>query len=160
MLSSEAARLRAVKEQHLIRTLGLGWMQAHHPWSKNGKVYSATHLLINLCSVVIPLAKELIVPDDAPVKLSTAPDLCTLGTLSAIGEELETKRLETVTEFKREGREERDRRENEGLGDRWGEKQSVVIPEINKKFIGFKIEMLFNYTHDRGLSWCYGEVCY
>jgi hypothetical protein len=104
------------------------------------------------------LAKELIVPDDAPVKLPTAHDLCTLGTLSAIGEELETKRLETVTEFKQEGREERDRRENEGLGDRWGEKQSVVIPEINKKFIGFKIEMLFNYTHDPGLSWCHGEV--
>ena len=104
VLSSEAARLGAVKEQHLIRTLGLGWIQAHHPWSKNGKVYSATHLLINLCSVVIPLAKELIVPDDAPEKLPTAPDLCTLGTLSAIGEELETKRLETVTEFKQEVR--------------------------------------------------------
>jgi hypothetical protein len=48
--------------------------------------------------------------------------VCTLGTLSAIGEELENKRLETVTEFKREGREERDRQENAGLGDRWGEK--------------------------------------
>jgi hypothetical protein len=118
VLSSEAARLRAVKEQHLIRTLGLGWMQAHHPWSKNGKVYGATDFLTNLCLVVIPLAKELIVPDDSPVKLATAPDLCTLGTLSAIGEELETKCLETVTEFKREGREERDRRENDGLGDR------------------------------------------
>ena len=35
-----------------------------------------------------------------------------------------------------------------------------MIPEINKKFIGFKIEMLFNYTHthDQGLSWCHGEV--
>jgi len=44
------------------------------------------------------------------------------------------------------------------LGDRWGEKQSVVIPEINDTFIGFKIEMLFNYTHDQGLSWCHGEV--
>ncbi len=44
------------------------------------------------------------------------------------------------------------------MGDRWGEKQSVVIPEINKKFIGFKIEMLFNYKHDQGLSWCHGEV--
>ena len=99
-------------------------------------MYSATHLLANLCLVVIPLAKQLTVPDDAPVKLPTAPDLCTLGTLSAIGEELEEKRLETVTEFKQEGREERDRRENEGLGDRWGEKQSVVIPEINHKFIG------------------------
>ena len=158
MGAREAARLRAVKEQHLIRTLGLGWMQAHHPWSKNGKVYSATHLLANLCLVVIPLAKELILPDDAPVKLPTAPDLCTLETLSATGEELKTKSLETVTEFKQEGREERDRREKEGLGDRWGEKQSVVIPEINHKFIGFKIKMLFKYTHDQGLNWCHGEV--
>jgi hypothetical protein len=33
-----------------------------------------------------------------------------------------------------------------------------VIPEINRKFIGFKIEMLFNYTHDQGLSWCHGVV--
>ncbi len=134
----------------LFILVGLGWEQAHHPWSKNGKVYSATHLLANLCSVVIPLAKQLIIPDDAPVKLPTAPDVCTLGTLSAIGEELETKCLETVTEFKREGREERDRQENQGLGDRWGEKQSIVIPEINNKFIGFKIEMLFNYIHDQG----------
>jgi hypothetical protein len=38
------------------------------------------------------------------------------------------------------------------LGDRWGGKQSVVIPEINHK------KMLFNYTHDQGLSWCHGEV--
>ncbi len=44
------------------------------------------------------------------------------------------------------------------MGDRWDEKQSVVIPEINNKFHGFKIEMLFNYTHDQGLSWCHGEV--
>ncbi len=42
--------------------------------------------------------------------------------------------------------------------DRWGEKQSVVIPEINDKFIGIKTEMLFNYTHDQGLSWYHGEV--
>ena len=39
-----------------------------------------------------------------------------------------------------------------------GGEQSVVIAEINNKLIGFKIEMLFNYTHDQGLSWCHGEV--
>ncbi len=33
-----------------------------------------------------------------------------------------------------------------------------MIPEINDKFIWFKIEMLFNYTPDQGLSWCHGEV--
>jgi hypothetical protein len=46
----------------------------------------------------------------------------------------------------------------EGLGDRRGENQSVVIPEINDKFIGLIIEMLFNFTHDQGLSWCHGKV--
>ena len=109
-LGSEAARLRAVKDQHLIRTLGLGWEDAHHPWSKNGTVYSAQHLLDHLCQVVIPLATKLSVPDDAPAKLPTAPDVCTLGTLSAIGEELKTNCLGKISEFKQKGREERDRR--------------------------------------------------
>jgi hypothetical protein len=53
---------------------------------------------------------------------------------------------------------ERDMREEEGRGDRWAGKQSTVRPEINNKFVGFKIKMLFNYTHDQGLNWCHGEV--
>jgi hypothetical protein len=93
MLGSKAARLRAVKDQHLIRILGLGWMQAHYPWSKNGMAYSAKNLLANWCLIVIPLAAILRVPDDAPVKLPTAPDVCTLRTLSAIREGLKTKKF-------------------------------------------------------------------
>jgi hypothetical protein len=120
--------------------------------------YSAKSLLANWCLIIIPLAAILRVPDDAPVKLSIAPDVCTLGNLSAISDGLKTKSLATITEFKHREREERDRREGEGLGDRWGEKQSVVIPEINNKFIGFKFEMLLKYTHDQGLSWCHGEA--
>jgi hypothetical protein len=65
-------------------------MQAHHPWSKNGTAYSAKHLLANLCLIVNPLEAILRVPDDAPVKLPTALDVYTLGTLSAIGEEMKT----------------------------------------------------------------------
>ncbi len=125
--------------------------------------YSAKNFLANWCSIVIPLAAILRVPDDARVKLPTAPDVCTLGSLSAIGEELKIFSLATITEFKHKGREERDRREEEGLGDRWDEKHSVVIPEINDKFHGFKIEMPFNYTHDQGLSWCqvsWRRYCY
>jgi hypothetical protein len=78
--------------------------------------------------------------------------------LSAIREGPKTKSLATISEFKHKDRKERDRREEEGLGDRWGEKQSVVMPEINDKFIGFKVEMLLKYTHDQGLSWCHGEA--
>ncbi len=107
---------------------------------------------------MIPLATKLNVPDDAPAKLPTAPDLCTLGSLSAIGDELKTKGLVQIAEFKQKGRTERDRKEEEGRGDRWAEKQSAVRPEINSKFVGFKIKMLINYTHDQGLNWCHGEV--
>jgi hypothetical protein len=87
-LGSETAKLRAIKKQHLIRTLGLGWEDPHHPWSKNGMTYSAQHLLDQFCKVIIPLAAKKTIPDDAPAKLPTAPDVQTLGTLSAIGEEL------------------------------------------------------------------------
>ncbi len=45
LLGSEAAKLQAVKEQHLIPTLGLGWEEAHHPWTKNGWAYSSQQLL-------------------------------------------------------------------------------------------------------------------
>ncbi len=39
------------------------------------------------------------------------------------------------------------------------ENQSVVISEINDTFIRFRIEMLYNHTHNQGfLSWCRGEV--
>jgi hypothetical protein len=146
LLGSEAAKLRAVKEQHLICTPVLGWEEAHHPWTKNGRAYIFQQLLDHLCIVVIPLATKLNVPDDAPAKLPTAPDLCTLGTLSGIGDELKTKGLAQIAEFKQKGRTERDRREEEGRGDRWAEKQSAMRPEINNKFVEFKIKMLFNYT--------------
>jgi hypothetical protein len=69
--------------------------------------------------IVPRLAAILRVPHDAPVKLPTAPDVCTLGTLSAIEEELITKSLATITEFKHKGKEERDRRDKQGLYDRW-----------------------------------------
>jgi hypothetical protein len=75
-------------------------MEAHHPWFKNGTAYSAKYLLAILCLIVIPLAAKIRVPDDTPVKMPTALDVCTLGTLSAIGEEVKTKSLAKITEFK------------------------------------------------------------
>ncbi len=83
----------------------------------------------------------------------------TLGTLSAIGEELKIKVLSAIAQFKEKGREERDRmREEEGFGGRWADRQRVVRPDIDKHFIGFRIEMLFHYTHGQKCIWCHGEV--
>ncbi len=71
-------------------------------------------MLDHLCKVVIPLAAKKTIPDDAPEKFPTAPDVHTLVTLSANGEELKIKGLAEITQFKEKGRGERERREEDG----------------------------------------------
>ncbi len=48
-LTSKKEKIECVKEQILIRYLGLGWEEAHHPWSKNKHIYTASELLKHLC---------------------------------------------------------------------------------------------------------------
>ena len=72
-----------MKEQILIRYLGLGWEEAHHPWSKNRHQYTALELLKHLCEVVIALQNVKEVPNQAHIELPTRPDTCMLGTKSA-----------------------------------------------------------------------------
>jgi hypothetical protein len=114
--------------------------------------------LDHLCKVVISFAAKKNIPDDAPAKLPTAPDVHTLGMLSAIGDELKIKGLSEIAQFKEKGREERYRREEGVLGDRWADRQRAVRPDLDKNFIGFRIEMLFHYTHGQEYIWCHGEV--
>ncbi len=68
------------------------------------------------------------------------------------------KGLSEISQFKEKDMEERDRREEEGFGDRWADRQRVVRPDTDKHFIGFRIEMLFHYTHGQECIWCHGEV--
>ena len=63
-----------------IRYLGLGWVDAYHPCSKNKHTYQPVELLQNLINIVIPLADNEMVPSKAPVNLPTRPDTFTLGT--------------------------------------------------------------------------------
>ncbi len=67
-LTSKKEKIECVKEQILIRYLGLGWEEAHHPWSKNKHIYTALELLKHLCEVVIPLQDTKEVPDQPPIK--------------------------------------------------------------------------------------------
>ena len=57
-LKSETARLNAVKEQILIRYLGLGCKDAHHPWSSQGVVFNSWHLLNRLVKKVLPMTEH------------------------------------------------------------------------------------------------------
>ncbi len=66
-LTLKKEKIECVKEQILIRYLGLGWEEAHHPWSKNKHIYTASELLKHLCEVVIPLQDVKEVPDQPPI---------------------------------------------------------------------------------------------
>ncbi len=79
-LTSKKDMIECVKEQILIRYLGFGWEEAHHPWWKNKHQYTALELLKHLCEVVIPLQDVKEVPSQAPIKLPARPDSFTLGT--------------------------------------------------------------------------------
>jgi hypothetical protein len=43
-LGSEGKQLKAIKEQLLMRSLGLGWNEADHAWSKDGIPYTSNQL--------------------------------------------------------------------------------------------------------------------
>ena len=75
--------MRFVKEQILIHYLGLGWIEAHHPWSKNKHVFTSSELLEHLVKVVITLEISKSIPTHPPVELPKRPDELTLGTKSA-----------------------------------------------------------------------------
>ena len=149
-----------MKEQILIRYLGLGWEEAHHPWSKNKHQYTALELLKHLCEVVIPLQEVKEVPKQAPIKLPAQPDSFMLGTKSADLIQLDDRALAREECIRLNAMLERDRMEMSGFGDQLMEMQqtSWAIDKIQKG--SFKIDMCFSYGDKDGeiLQWCQGTV--
>ncbi len=74
-LSTKKDKIECVKEQILISYLGLGWEEAHHPWSTNKHQYTASELLKHLCKVFIPLQDVKEVPSAAPINRGSSPSL-------------------------------------------------------------------------------------
>jgi hypothetical protein len=114
-----------MKEQILIRYLGLGWKKAHHPWSKN-KHHTASELLKHLCEVVISLQDVKKVPSQAPIKLLNRPDNYTLGTKSADLLGLDDAVLAKEEHIRFKAMLEQDRKENSGFGNQLMEMQQKV----------------------------------
>ena len=159
-LNSETRRLAAVKEQILIRYLGLGWEEAYHAWSGGGTTFTSKKLLKHLVDVVIPLVDSLTVPHEPPVNLPTMPELQSLGTISELALDQERLSDEKLIQFKQKANDEIDKREDTGLGDRWYESQMNLAPKVCH-LKGFNIEMLFAYNGDDGtqcLGWYQGVI--
>jgi hypothetical protein len=67
-----------------MRFLGLGWLDAHHPWSAKGEVFNANHLFHHCIEKVLPLANELEVPSEPPANFPSLlkSEMISHGTMS------------------------------------------------------------------------------
>lgn len=168
-MKSKTKKLTAVKERILIRYLGLGWEDAHHPWSKGGVDYTPKQLLKHLTDVVIPLADTLKVPDEPPLNAPCAPTMKTrLGTtidLSLTVLSLEQNEMKcNIDELRKEGFEERDRREDAGESDRWMEMQKKLHRQTSTNLLkGTRLKSVLSILRMMDqqysvLQWCPGVV--
>ena len=160
-LTSKAKKLDAVKEQILIRYLGLGWEKAHHPWSCGQVTYGPDELFRHLVETVIPMAETEKVPAEAPLNMPSTPDMQTLGTTADVALNIQNNNAADIAKMRAAGYKERDERESRGDGDRWSEMQQYSAPDINKDLVGFRLEKLFEFTEADGstlLEWCHGEI--
>ena len=127
-LKTKKDQYKLVKEQILIRYLGLGWLEAHHPWLRGKRVYSPLELLKHLVETVIPLEKQKKISAKPPHNLprqkdhglldNASTDLISLDNNQEIGEE--SLRLRAMKE--------RDRLESNGFVDQWMEMQKATAP--------------------------------
>ena len=82
-LTSESAKLKAVKEQILIRHKGTIGEEAGQKWSQNGYYYMAKELLDYFIHVVLPMEKDRDVPTEPLVEFRGGiSDQHTLGTMT------------------------------------------------------------------------------
>ena len=147
-----------MKEKVLIRYLGLGWSEAHHPWSKNNYIFTPSELLKHFVEVVIPLQQIKQVPDHPPFDLPTQPEgMVQLGTKAANLVALDKANVDKEMEACANTMIEREERESQGFGDQLSDVQCTSCPIERIRAGGFMIDMLFVYGEDE-LSWCQGTV--
>ena len=107
-LTSESAKLKAVKEQILIRRKGTIGEEAGHKWSQNGNYYTSKELLDHFIHVVLPMEKDRDVPTEHPVEFRGVTDLEYINNNQS-GMSIEEIKANTIKE--------RERRELEGETD-------------------------------------------
>jgi len=163
-LKTNAARYRYLKEQILIRYVGLGWEEAYHPWSKGGYIYTPNELLRHLTMVVIPLQRTKSVPKHPPMNLPTRPSLPTLGTKASDIIDMDSQSTQQNVQLQMDAYRERERLEEEGIGDQLSELQQnswKIFDGKKLKTSPWGIDMLCEYVDDEcepTYVWCQGKV--
>ena len=159
---SKTAKLEAVKRQIRIRTVGFGWKDLHHPWSRNGKHYSPEELLEHLINVILPEQKKRGIPKVPPVKLPSRGDRPQLGTATKDVIEIDKRRAAKEIEFRAAGKRKREEMESEEAEEvAASSKVQPTRPVVDESFVGARIEQLWEYKEKSGEVvgvWCKGVV--
>ena len=71
-----------MKQQILIVHLGLGFEEAHHPWSRDRYEYSSVEILEHFVKVCLPLTKNKNLSKEATIENPHLPEFTTIETLT------------------------------------------------------------------------------
>ena len=82
-ITAECTKKTFVKEQMLIIYLGLGFEEAWHLWSKDGREYTAVELLEHFIKVCIPLTRTQKLLKETPMEHPRILNLPTLDTMTS-----------------------------------------------------------------------------
>jgi hypothetical protein len=112
--------------------------------------------------VVLPLdnTEVVVVPNAPPNNLPGLPSLPTLGTVAHDVDALAEKNDDAGLQLRINAMVERERLEDNGIGDELMEMQVMLWPIEHLIAKDFAIDMLFEYEEDDGstLMWCQGKV--
>ena len=164
-LSSDTARLNALKENITMRGKGLGWGWCHHAWSKKRHKYTINELAKHLKWIIEqekkPANKKI--PDEPEPNVPKRQITSVLGTQTDDVDELDKKYLANEEEFKKNANKLRREREARGEGSMYSVLQPFSRPELEELqhkridvLTSFDIKV--NDKWEKQLRWCQGEV--
>ena len=95
-----------MKTQINIRTIGFGWTDMHHAWSKGGIVFTGDQLKEHFLNKILPYERNHIIPEVPNVNLPSRQETLSfkLGTPSHDVQKLNNKSKGMVEELKKRQR--------------------------------------------------------
>lgn len=159
-ITAQCNKRKYVREQILIVHIGLGFKEAHHPWSMNGYEYSAIELLEHFVKVCLPLTKKINQLNEAPMEHTRLPQFPTLGTITDDVDAFYTDQAKNDNNLRLKALEEQESKEMMGIWDGAEYMNEVNWPEKKLKK-GYKVEICYSYPdedEENRFMWCCGVV--
>ena len=143
-----------------MQVLGLGWKDLATPWSRDSRELTPDQLTDHL-KKIISYQRTRGIPKNPPVDLPKRKMLPTLGTKTSTLSLIEKKHNDQSDKFETDWKNEWAERELSGIGDRYSNMQPLSMPSVDKKIIGKRLDVCFEWNLEEGgkeLRWSQGQV--